>query len=47
MDQRAAQISRDIAEKQSNLEAMKDRYNFLQALAGKLGDFQQQDQVSA
>lgn len=46
MDQRAAQISRDISEKQSNLEAMKDRYNLLQALVSKLGDFQQ-EQVSA
>lgn len=46
MDQRAALISRDIAEKQSNLEAMTDRYAFLQGLAGRLGDYQQ-EQISA
>ena len=47
VDQRAAQIGRDIAEKQASLESMKDRYNLLQALAGKLGDFQQDLPTSA
>ena len=47
VDQRAAQIGRDIAEKQGSLESMKERYNLLQALAGKLGDFQQDLSTSA